>query len=230
MSVVVAGCLAGLGVTTARARALPAPSAAELTGDCAGTAYLPGARTTGNAANLVGCTYEQDRAWDDMMWQDLGWTDNCTPGAVGAIERTVGGSRTWTTAFTIGADGGRPELTTTKPWAGLDLAPGLRSSRSTTISRSSRLRVAAGRKAAVAAGQAMHHSRGRIRVDYAGAHLGGRDTWYITDVRIDIPVPGRAERGRQSLGREEKPCAGGDSLLVHERTPPYGFTPWPPGS
>lgn len=215
---------------------IPPPTVEELIGDCDGTAYLPDGQTTGNTMNLDGCTYEEESAWDDMQWKDLDWASNCgshygpTPLP---MDQALSGSTTWTNSFTIGADLGLNLGNLKQPWGGLHLNPSYSYSYSSTITRTTTIHIQPGHKGAITAGQAMHHSRGRIRVNYSNNRLGGHYIWYINYVAIDTPIPGKDKQKdgmdtNQDTGSEDKACGGPDSLLLHEKDPPYGFTPWPP--
>jgi hypothetical protein len=177
------------------------PTVGELEGDCTGTGELVDGQTTGNTMFLDGCTYEEASQWDDWSWKDTGDTvTNCTAGVTTPIDHTTTGTETWTSGWSIGGSatgiaGG------SKPWGQLAGLPSYNWSHSYSVSNANTIHVNPGRKGSLTVGAKIHHSKGRIRVNYSNNHLAGHYIWYINDVQMDTPT------GDKQVGQEDKTCS-----------------------
>jgi hypothetical protein len=196
--------VAGVGLASVAGKASKAdnpPTTEELEGDCAGNGDGPNGVITGNNGALDGCTYEEASQWDDWSWKDTGDTvTNCTPGVTTPIDHKTTGTETWTSGWTIGGSatgiaGGD------KPWGQLAALPSYNWSHSYSVSNENTIHVNPGRKGSLTVGAKIHHSKGRIRVNYSNNHLAGHYIWYINGVQMDTPT------GDKQIGQEDKACS-----------------------
>lgn len=227
--------------------------------DCDGTNQLPTSDGgTGYGGYLDKCTYEESSNKDYWKWQDMDVDGNLTvvnncgvaPSAApttgsqnGDITETHHWSKTTTTSWSIGGGGSGGQK---DGIFGVDIGAGFGMETSTEIARDLTITAPAGYKNAFMAGQKMHHSEGRIRVNYS-TPVGPTDDnkhyiWYINGVNIDTPYTNDNVKdlsgGKQSPGtliaetsQDLVSCDSGGKL-ISENEPPYATTdgPNPPNS
>ena len=210
-----------------------------LMADCDGTALLPNGKGTSYAGYLDGCHYEESSSKDYWRWQDgdvngqLTPINNCAqPKDAPAATETYTYTHTTTTTWSIGLNGSANVVKgdSTLGSVGIDASYG--QSVANAVGKSETMSVPGQRKGTWAIGQKMHHSEGRIRVNYS-TPVGPSDDdehyiWYINHIKIDTPYTSdnveELSGGEQSKGTVVTQMAPDvvkcDAKLLGELNPP----------
>lgn len=171
-------------------------SAKRLMADCDGTAQIYG-NGTGDEGWLDGCHYEEAHKWNFWRWRDgivngkVLPLDNCRqPRGARTIDETRTFTHTTTTQWSFGINGtANLGKEGTLGSVGIDASYG--QSTASSVGYSGTMHVPVHRRGTWSIGQEMHHSDGRIRVNYdtpVGPNSHDKHyIWYINNVKINTP-------------------------------------------
>lgn len=226
-------------------------SEARLMEDCDGTALIPNSDGgTSYAGYLDGCHYEEASKKDYWRWTDMDVDGKLTPinecaqpAGTKGDSQTYSYSHTTTTTWSFGINGTANVLKGDDTLGNLGITASYGQSTANQWGNQEALAVDGQQRGTWALGQKMHHSEGRIRVNYS-TPVGPSDDdkhyiWYINDVKIDTPYTndniGDLSGGSDTQGNlitqvapDRVSCDGG--TLLSELHPPYEDTdsPTPP--
>jgi len=246
VGVMTGGILVGGMAGTAAADDIDWFSSERLMADCDGTAMLPDGEGTSYAGYLDGCHYEESSNKDFWRWQDgdvdgkLTPINNCSqPTSTPPATETYTYTHTTTTTWSVGINGTANALKGDNTLGSLGIDASYGQSVANAVGKTETMSVPGQKKGNWAIGQKMHHSEGRIRVNYS-TPVGPNDDdkhyiWYINDVKIDTPYTNdnveQLSGGKQPKGSVISQMAPDtvncDGKLLSELNPPYTDTDGP---
>lgn len=211
-----------------------------LKADCDGTYNLPDGQGTGVEGWLDGCHYEESEHHDYWRWSDATVNGNLTPvnlcnlpSSAHPAQDAQNYSITTTATWSIGLTGTPNIIKGEDTLGSFGITGGYGQSTANTWGESKTMDISGQQKGTWAFGQKMHHSEGRIRVNYStpvGPDGDKHYWWYINNVKIDTPYtndnknelsgghPGIITQNAQDLVG----CNGG--TLLGDMNPPYKDT------
>lgn len=221
-------------------------SNARLAEDCDGIAQNPTSDGgTGESGFLDGCHYEESSKKDFWRWTDMDNKDeakltpinNCAqPADSPPATQTYTYTHTTTTSWGISGTGTGNLNGEALTLATFGITPNFGESTANAVGSTETMSVPGQKKGTWAVGQKMHHSEGRIRVNYS-TPVGPSDDdkhyiWYINGVSIDTPYTndnvGDLSGGTQSNGslitQMAPDTVNCDGQLLGELNPTYEDT------
>ena len=214
-----------------------------LMADCDGTALLPDGQGTSYAGYLDGCHYEESSKKDFWRWTDTDVNGHLTPINMCAqpadatpATQTKSYSYTTTSTWSVGINGTANAIKGDDTLGNFGITASYGQSTANQWGDSETMSVGGQKKGTWALGQKMHHSEGRIRVNYS-TPVGPNDDdehyiWYINNVKIDTPYTndnvedlsgGESPEG-SVITQAAEDLVSCDGKLLGELDPPYEDT------